>query len=483
MYEKIFSSIIGYFFGCFLTAEIVAKKYAGKSAAELGDTGNPGMANIMASLGFVPGILTLAGDLGKCILAGVLSYVFFRAGGTGQIAVLYAGLGCTLGHDFPFWRHFRGGKGVATTSMAIILYAFWPGLTANIAGMFVVFITKYLCIGGPVIPLAFALIMFLQGHTEPAVIGLLLTCLSVYCHSGSMRGIRSGTTRKTDVLRAIGRKWLVIPLIVIVTLLSVCFTYLSDYYHASAYSRQLAAGGGLVLAAPDSAEAGPEAEPKAEPEVGPEAEPTTEPEADPDPVHKYADISRIPEGLFLDGPGTENAIIFYPGGKVEYTAYTPLLYALASDGIDCFLVKMPFNIAFTGKNKASGIMLRYKYKSWFLGGHSLGGVAASMYASEHPLPEAAGPDGLILLASYPTAALSMPVLELYGSEDDVLNHKRFKESESYLPAGSRIEVIEGGNHAQFGDYGVQKGDGTALITREEQQKQTISLIESFIHQM
>ena len=90
MYEKIFSIIIGYFFGCFLTAEIVAKKYAGKSAAELGDTGNPGMANIMASLGFVPGILTLAGDLGKCILAGVLSYVFFRAGGTGQIAVLYA---------------------------------------------------------------------------------------------------------------------------------------------------------------------------------------------------------------------------------------------------------------------------------------------------------------------------------------------------------------------------------------------------------
>jgi len=70
MFAKSCSLIIGYCFGCFLTAELVARRYAGRCAAEVGDTGNPGMANIMAALGFVPGILTLAGDLGKCIAAG-----------------------------------------------------------------------------------------------------------------------------------------------------------------------------------------------------------------------------------------------------------------------------------------------------------------------------------------------------------------------------------------------------------------------------
>ena len=204
MIGRIISLVIGYFCGSFLTAEVVAHKWAGKSAAQLGDTGNPGMANIMASLGFVPGIITLAGDLGKCILAGLVSYGLFRD--QGWIIVLYAGLGCTLGHDFPFWRHFRGGKGVATTSMAIVLYAFWPGLFANIIGMLVVFLTKYLCIGGPCIPLSFTLIMLFMGRAEAACIGLVLTVLSAYSHGGAVLGIREGKTKQTDVLGAIKKK-------------------------------------------------------------------------------------------------------------------------------------------------------------------------------------------------------------------------------------------------------------------------------------
>ena len=204
MKAKLISIMIGYVFGCFLTAEVISEKYAGKRAADLGDTGNPGMANIMASLGFVPGILTLAGDLGKCILSGLISYMLFRD--TGWIVVLYAGLGCTLGHDFPFWRRFRGGKGVATTSMAIGLYRFWPGLAANIAGMLVVFATKYLCIGGPVIPFAFVVLMLIFGDREAAAISCILTGLSLYAHRGAIRGVRGGTTKKTDVIRAIRKK-------------------------------------------------------------------------------------------------------------------------------------------------------------------------------------------------------------------------------------------------------------------------------------
>lgn len=201
---RIGSCMIGYIFGCFLTAEVVAKRVAGKSAAELGDTGNPGMANIMASLGFKPGIITLIGDLGKCILAALVSYLLF--GWAGRIVMLYAGLGCTLGHDFPFWRKFRGGKGVATISMGIAIYSFPLGLAANIAGMLVVFVTKYLCIGGPVIPLGFALGMLARGDREAAVISLVLTVLSVAAHGSAIVGIRKGATKQTDVLSAIRKK-------------------------------------------------------------------------------------------------------------------------------------------------------------------------------------------------------------------------------------------------------------------------------------
>ena len=201
---RVISVLIGYVFGCFLTAEAVAHRFSGKKASLLGETGNPGMANIMASLGFVPGIITLAGDLGKVIAASLISHALFPE--AGWIVVLYAGLGATLGHDFPFWRRFRGGKGVATTSMAIVLYSFWPGLAANIAGMLVVFVTKYLCIGGPVIPAVFAAWMLAVGDKEAALIGAVLTVLSVLSHGKSILGIRKGKTSRTDVLALMRKK-------------------------------------------------------------------------------------------------------------------------------------------------------------------------------------------------------------------------------------------------------------------------------------
>ena len=204
MEARLLSILIGYAFGCILTAEIVAHKVAGKSASKLGETGNPGMANIMASLGFLPGLLTLIGDLLKCAAAAILAYELFKE--QGWIVTVYASLGCTIGHDFPIWSKFKGGKGVATTSMGIALYSFLPGLIANIAGMLTVFATKYLCIGGPVIPLVFTVIMFVREDREAGWIGLVLTILSVLAHSGSMRGIRHGRTSKPDVLGKLLKK-------------------------------------------------------------------------------------------------------------------------------------------------------------------------------------------------------------------------------------------------------------------------------------
>ena len=110
-------------------------------------------------------------------------------------------------------------------------------------------------------------------------------------------------------------------------------------------------------------------------------------------------VEKVDNGLFLDGPGNDSALIFYPGAKIEYTSYLPLFMDLADDGVDCFIVEMPCNLAFLGIDSADSIMSNkdYNYDKWYISGHSLGGVMASYYAINHT----DNLDGLILLASYP----------------------------------------------------------------------------------
>ena len=184
---------------------------------------------------------------------------------------------------------------------------------------------------------------------------------------------------------------------------------------------------------------------------------------------------KIKEGVFLDGAGEDTAIVFYPGAKVEYTAYLPLLMELAEQGADCFLVEMPCNLAMFGMNKAGDLMESYDYENWYLAGHSLGGAMGASYVSEH-LEEFSG---MILLAAYPTKSLkaeNFKVLSIYGSEDAVLNMEKLEEGRALMPEDYTEICIEGGNHAQFGAYGFQKGDGTAMITAEEQVQQTVEAI-------
>lgn len=135
---------------------------------------------------------------------------------------------------------------------------------------------------------------------------------------------------------------------------------------------------------------------------------------------------------------------------------------------------MPCNLAILGQNKAEKIITTYEYKTWYLSGHSLGGaMAASFVASSPDYVE-----GLVLLAAYPTAELddNIQVISIYGSEDGVLNMEKLEEGRSYMPSAYTEICIEGGNHAWFGYYGEQEGDGTAEITKEEQQKQTVEAI-------
>ena len=188
-------------------------------------------------------------------------------------------------------------------------------------------------------------------------------------------------------------------------------------------------------------------------------------------------VKEINSGYLFDGPGTEKAIIFYPGAKVEEEAYAPLLRKIAENDTDVFLVSMPFRLAVLGVNKADSIRDAYDYREWYMAGHSMGGAMAAVYEAKHEDEF----DGVILFAAFATKKISDSerLLSIYGSNDTVLDDKKYNENKKNWPKESSECVIQGGNHAQFGDYGIQKGDGAAGISWEEQQRITLEYVKMF----
>ncbi len=180
----------------------------------------------------------------------------------------------------------------------------------------------------------------------------------------------------------------------------------------------------------------------------------------------------IRDNLTILTPDTpsDTALIFYPGAKVEAAAYIPILDKLRQKGITCILVKMPFHMAIFNPNAADAVFDELpSIKHWFIVGHSMGGAMASSYAAKH----SGKVIGLILLGAYIYGDVDPAnALTVYGT----LN----AELEEHIDYTENIVIIEGGNHAQFGNYGLQKGDPPAYISTEEQQNITIEAIIKFI---
>lgn len=176
----------------------------------------------------------------------------------------------------------------------------------------------------------------------------------------------------------------------------------------------------------------------------------------------------------------KQGIIFYPGGKVDTAAYEPLASSLSEQNIAVFLVEMPFHLAVLDADAADGIQNQYpEISSWYMAGHSLGGTMAAYYLKEHYESF----EGLILLASYSTYDLSqtqLNVLSIAGSEDQVLSWDQYEKNKINLPDTMTEIILEGGNHAQFGMYGPQSGDGQASITNENQIELTVQFILNHI---
>ena len=279
-------------------------------------------------------------------------------------------------------------------------------------------------------------------------------------------------------------------------------------------------------------------------------------------------VEQRDDGWFFDGPSEEKLLVFYPGAKVGETAYAPFLRRLAVQGMDAYLVKMPFHLAVFGAGRAAAILEEPAFAGYtqrYVGGHSLGGAMAASFAASYvsdrgdessrlnetgtsgdvkaaddgavtenagvldtsnapgmpgePQESAASQktvssyepadllkpyghnkpnghkkqidpeniytpnlDGVILFAAYPTKKLddSLQELSIYGSEDRILNRQALRQGREYAPADFTEYVIRGGNHAGFGNYGFQKGDGEATISAEDQQKEAVRAVMNFV---
>ena len=243
------------------------------------------------------------------------------------------------------------------------------------------------------------------------------------------------------ILTSRKRKRIIILITVVAVLFAACAIYLSDYYHAD-------------MSAIEDME--------------------------------FASELSVESDTWEDGTlvftqeEAETGLIFYPGDKVEYLAYQPLMQAFTAEGILCVLVEMPFNLAVLDVDAADGIQEEFpKIEEWYIGGHSLGGSMAASYVADHTDEY----EGLVLLASYSTAELAdsrLNVISIYGSEDKVLNREKYEKNQTHLPADFTEYVIDGGCHAYFGVYGHQDGDGTPTISNQQQIEITAQQLADWI---
>jgi len=186
--------------------------------------------------------------------------------------------------------------------------------------------------------------------------------------------------------------------------------------------------------------------------------------------------------IFTPEKPSVTGLIFYPGGLVAPEAYAPVLRQIAEQGILVIITPMPLNLAIFDTNAANAVIDSYsQITNWMLAGHSLGGAAAAIYAENNP----GKIDLLAFWDSYPPNSADLSdndilVLSIYGTSNGIPNTDNFNEKRFLLPEDATFIAIEGASHAQFGDYGPQKGDVAPSISAAEQHKLVAEAMLAFM---
>lgn len=201
---------IGYILGLFQTGYIYGKAHNIDIRQQ--GSGNAGTTNALRTLGWKAGLVTFIGDLGKAMLAMLAAWLLFHEKYSDGVKLLemYAGFGAVLGHNFPFYMKFKGGKGIACTSGFIL--AFCPLMAPICLILFIgaVVITRYVSLGSILVVVSYFIQLVLFGQMgwlgvasdllpEVYVVGGLFTLLALWRHRANIKRLLSGTENKLSL--------------------------------------------------------------------------------------------------------------------------------------------------------------------------------------------------------------------------------------------------------------------------------------------
>ena len=204
---RILSIFIGYAFGCLQFAYFIGK-FAGNIDIREHGSGNAGMTNVTRTMGLKFGGAVFILDIMKAMAAFfVATLVFGNVGdmfsGTAVFGI-YAGLGAILGHNFPFFMKFRGGKGVSCTAGVIIAFDWRVALVLFVISLATLIITRYISVVSLTIAVAFPLVMviyhfffnFANYRLETIMLAIIIGALCWIKHKDNIIRLVNGTERK-----------------------------------------------------------------------------------------------------------------------------------------------------------------------------------------------------------------------------------------------------------------------------------------------
>lgn len=212
MTTRMICIVIGYVLGLFQTSYIIGKMH-GIDIRDYG-SGNAGTTNMLRTMGTKAGLLTFAGDCLKCILAVVIVRCLFARdhGDILPLLSLYGAAGVILGHNFPFYLGFRGGKGIAATAGLVL--SFHPVMTVCGIILFfsVFFLTHYVSLGSILVYVGILIELPLLGQmgyfhmeqrylNEMYIIAVFLALMAFWKHRENIKRLLAGTERKTYLLK------------------------------------------------------------------------------------------------------------------------------------------------------------------------------------------------------------------------------------------------------------------------------------------
>lgn len=205
--ERIICIVIGYIFGLFQTGYLYGRLHH-VDIRQYG-SGNAGTTNALRVLGKKAGIITYIGDCLKAVVAGFVIRLLFKEGHSEiiKLLVMYGGLGVVLGHNYPFYLHFKGGKGIAATSGMVLAFDWRLALCICAVFILVVVVSRYVSLASLIMMVVFIVTLIIGGQTElfglseeymleVYILGAILTTLAFWKHKANIGRLLHGTENK-----------------------------------------------------------------------------------------------------------------------------------------------------------------------------------------------------------------------------------------------------------------------------------------------